>query len=71
MKSHLNEVSQTQDTFIKQYDVPNHSETIILIFIFRSCHTALKSIQNVFKIGSNDACINLHKATYSMNKTAS
>ena len=49
-KSHLNEVSQTQDTFIKQYDVPNHRETIILMFMFRLCQSALKSIQNVFEI---------------------
>ena len=41
------------------------------MFIFKSCQTALKSIQNMFKIGSNGACINLDKATYNMNKTAS
>ena len=61
---------QTQDTFIKQHDVLNHRETIVLMFIFRSCQSALKSIQNMFEIGSNGACINLHKATYNMNKTA-
>ena len=38
------------------------------MFIFRSYQTALKSIQNMFEIGSNGACI---KATYRMNKTAS
>ena len=41
------------------------------MFTFRSCQSALKSIQNMFEIGSNGAYINLHNATYSMNKTAS
>ena len=42
------------------------------MFIFRSCQTTLKSIQNVFEIRNNGECIKLHKATYNMlNKIAS
>ena len=41
------------------------------MFIFRSCQTTLKSIQNMFEIGSNGVYINLIKATYNMNKIVS
>ena len=44
-------------------------DVFILMFLFRSCQSALKSIQKVFEIGSKGACMNLHKATYNMNKT--